>query len=125
MEDVVYRRARHVICENERVFEVADDLREEDYGHVGEMLNQSHSSLKEDYEVSVRELDLICEIARTQEGCYGARLVGAGFGGCAMALVRTDAAEAFAPAVKAEYDRQADYVSRIFSVKADQGAGLV
>jgi galactokinase len=125
MEDIVYRRARHVICEDERVFEVAEALREEDYAHVGDMLNQSHASLKDDYEVSVAELDLICEVARAQEGCYGARLVGAGFGGCAMALVRTEAAEAFAPAVKAEYDRQVDYVSRIFSVKADQGAGLV
>jgi galactokinase len=125
MSEVAYRRARHVICENERVFETADALREADYEHVGDMLNQSHASLAEDYEVSVAELDLVCEIARAREGCYGARLVGAGFGGCAMALVRAKAAEVFAAEVKAEYDRRAEYVSRIFAVSADEGAGLV
>lgn len=125
LDETVYRRARHVITENERVFEVAEALRDNDFARAGELLNQSHLSLAEDYEVSCPELDLICEIARWQDGCYGARLVGAGFGGCAMALVDASLAAPFARAVKREYDARAGYQSTVFAVAASDGAGLV
>jgi galactokinase len=125
MDEVVFRRARHVITENERVFEAAQALRDGQFDRVGRVINEGHASLAEDYEVSCPELDLICEIAREQEGCYGARLVGAGFGGCAMALVRAGVEEAFGAAVKAAYDARADYTSRIIAVRAAEGARLV
>ncbi|MCD6350888.1 MAG: galactokinase [Armatimonadetes bacterium] len=125
LSDVVYRRARHVITENERVFEVAEALEDGDFERAGELINQGHFSLARDYEVSCAELDLICEIARAQDGCYGARLVGAGFGGCAMALVAAGATEEFAKAVKSEYDQRADYISRVLVVTAAEGAGLL
>ena len=125
MDEVVFRRARHVICENERVFEAAQALREENFHTVGRVLNESHTSLREDYEVSCAELDLICEIAREHGACYGARLVGAGFGGCAMALVRAGQEEDFAAAVKGAYDARSEYRSRIIAVHAAEGAGLV
>ncbi|MCX7597710.1 MAG: galactokinase [Armatimonadetes bacterium] len=123
MDEVIFRRARHVICENERVFECAQALRDADFQTVGRVLNESHASLKEDYEVSCPELDLICELAREQPSCYGARLVGAGFGGCAMALVRSGDEESFGAAVKSAYDARSAYQSRIIPVHADSGAG--
>ena len=123
--EVVYRRARHVVTENERVLRMADALREGKLDLAGELLNASHRSLAEDYEVSCRELDLICEIARQQEGCYGARLVGAGFGGCAMAMVEAEATDEFCTAVKRQYDAKADYTSTVFAVRASGGAGLI
>lgn len=122
MDEVIFRRARHVICENERVFEAAEALRAGDFEKVGRVLNESHASLREDYEVSCPELDLICEIAREQPSCYGARLVGAGFGGCAMALVRAGEEESFGAAVKRTYDVRSGYQSRIIPVRADDGA---
>lgn len=125
MDEVVFRRARHVICENERVFEAAQALREGDFERVGRVLNESHASLKEDYEVSCPELDLICEIARQQPSCYGARLVGAGFGGCAMALVCAGEEESFGAAVKSAYDARSGYNSNIIPVHADEGAKLM
>lgn len=124
LDDVTYRRARHVIAENGRVQAVAAALTTDDFTRVGQLLNESHASLAEDYEVSCRELDLISEIARGEEGCYGARLVGAGFGGCAMALVAAEATDDFCRAVKLAYDAVADYTSAIFAVKAAAGAGL-
>lgn len=123
MSGVVYRRARHVVTENERVFEVADALREEDFERAGWLIDQSHDSLARDYEVSCPELDLICEVARAQEGCFGARLVGAGFGGCAMALVDVAAVDTFCPAVKVEYDARSEYQASVFAVLASDGAG--
>jgi len=125
IDELSYRRARHVITENERVFETAQALRDGDFEKVGQMLNESHMSLRDDYEVSCPELDLICEIAREHDACYGARLVGAGFGGCAIALVQAGAEEQFAQAVKAEYDRRSCRNGAAFAVRAADGAQIV
>ena len=122
LDEETFRRARHVIAENARVHEAAEAFAAGDFVRVGELINASHFSLRDDYEVSCPELDLICEIARAQDGCFGARLVGAGFGGCAMALVRSDAVEEFCGAVKSEYDENSGRTSTIFAVKASDGA---
>ena len=122
LDETTFRRARHVITENARVHEAAGAFAAGDFERVGELINASHFSLRDDYEVSCPELDLICEIARVQEGCFGARLVGAGFGGCAMALVEADVVERFASAVKGEYDARSGRTSTIFAVRAAEGA---
>ncbi len=125
IDEVTFRRARHVVSENDRVIAMADALRAGNYEAAGELINQSHFSLRDDYEVSCAELDLICEIAREREECYGARLVGAGFGGCAIALIRAGWEEEFAEAVKGEYDARSGRQSRIFPVRAAEGAGII
>jgi galactokinase len=122
LSDVVFARARHVITENQRVIDAAEALRNGHLARVGELLNESHASLAFDYEVSCPELDLICEIARRQEGCWGARLVGAGFGGCAMALVTPETVPQFVRQVKNDYDQGSGYSCRIFTVRASRGA---
>ena len=97
MSDVVYQRARHVVTENARVLHVSRALYEGRIEDVGHMLIEGHRSLRDDYEVSIAELDTLVDAATQVEGCYGARLTGAGFGGCIIALV----AEEAVPDVKA------------------------
>ncbi|MGC9467895.1 MAG: galactokinase [Anaerolineae bacterium] len=91
LSDVVYRRARHVVTENQRVLQVARSLYEGDMEDVGERLVEGHQSLRDDYEVSIPELDTLVEAATDVTGCYGARLTGAGFGGCIIALAQEEA----------------------------------
>jgi galactokinase len=97
MPEIVYRRARHVVTENARVLRVSRALYEGRIEDVGQMLIEGHRSLRDDYEVSIAELDTLVEAAVEVEGCYGARLTGAGFGGCIIAL----AAEEAVPQVQA------------------------
>jgi galactokinase len=101
--DTLYRRARHVVTENARTLEMKSTLEKGDLQKAGELLNASHASLRDDYEVSIRELDVLSSLAQAQAGCYGARIMGGGFGGCAVALVKTEAVEAFTAGVKLRY----------------------
>lgn len=102
----IYRRACHVISENKRVLQAAEALRTGDIAAVGRLLYESHKSLRDDFEVSTPELDLLVDLARRTEGVFGARLTGAGFGGCAVSLVATPALAQFGPAVVEEYRRR-------------------
>ena len=96
MDEVVYRRARHVVSENQRTLDAANAMRVGDAETLGKLMNASHASLRDDFEVSSDALNLIVDCAREHEACIGARMTGGGFGGCAVALVRADAAEDFA-----------------------------
>ncbi|HEX6812674.1 MAG TPA: galactokinase [Planctomycetota bacterium] len=91
MEEVLFRRVRHVVTEMERTRAGASALRRNDYKTLGHQLDASHRSAKDDYEVSCEELDVITEAARSIDGVFGSRLTGAGFGGCAIALLRPGA----------------------------------
>ncbi len=93
VNDVVFRRCRHVVSENARTTEAATHLGRRDYEEFGELMLESHGSLREDYEVSVPELDFLVEQATTVKGVYGARMTGGGFGGCIVALVQPRAVE--------------------------------
>ena len=86
--EVLYKRAKHAITENERVKQAIEILAKGNLKEFGELLNQSHESLRDDYEVTGLELDTMVELARNQDGVLGARMTGAGFGGCAIALVK-------------------------------------
>ena len=101
------RRARHITTETQRAGEAAVALRAGDSAALGTLISGSHASLRDDYEVSTRELDACCAAAESVPGCFGARLVGAGFGGTATALVRPDAAEAARAAMLAAVGRRA------------------
>lgn len=91
LEDIVYRRARHVVTEDARVLQVSRALYEGRIEVVGQLLIEGHKSLRDDYEVSIPELDTLVEAATEVDGCYGARLTGAGFGGCIIAVAAEDA----------------------------------
>ena len=87
LSNILLKRARHVIYENYRTLEASKAMKQKDVKKIGYLMNESHQSLKEDYGVSSKELDIMVNTARKQKGCFGARMTGAGFGGCAVALV--------------------------------------
>jgi galactokinase len=121
----VAKRARHVISENERVLAAVEAMKHADLPTFGRLMNASHESLRSDFEVSGLELDTMVEIARQQEGCYGARLTGAGFGGCTVNLVRDNDAPAFAANVARAYREQMGVEPPIYVCRAMPGAGVV
>jgi len=104
LPEVVYRRARHVVSDNVRVLQAAEALKEGDVAAVGALMKDCHISLRDGYEVSSPELDRLAEAAWEVAGCYGARLTGAGFGGCTVALVAADAVPEFEAHVSAMYE---------------------
>jgi galactokinase len=102
---VVYRRCRHVITENARTTEAAAALGRRDYERAGELMRESHRSLREDYEVSAPELDLLVEEAMRVKGVYGSRMTGGGFGGCTVSLVQPRAVDGFVEHVRRAYQQ--------------------
>ncbi len=118
------RRARHVITENQRTLQAAAALRRGDAAAAGRLMNESHQSLRDDYEVSSEALDAMVEAAQAHPGCYGARMTGAGFGGCAVALVRADSAGDFTRFTTAEYARRTEKVPAVYVCRATNGAEL-
>jgi galactokinase len=93
MDPLIFRRCRHVITENRRVLQAVEALKKPDMQLFGELMNQSHESCKNDYEVSSKELDLLVDLARQVPGVLGARMTGAGFGGCTINLVSRNRVE--------------------------------
>ncbi|MFL5385045.1 MAG: galactokinase [Longimicrobiaceae bacterium] len=118
------RRARHVITENARTLVAAEAMRAGNAGALGALMNASHDSLRDDFEVSSPALDAMVEIARAQRGCHGARMTGAGFGGCAVALVDAAHSTAFVRDVAAAYERRTGLAPQIYVTGASEGAGL-
>ena len=122
---IVYRRCRHVVTENERVQRAAAMLESNDLQGFGELMAQSHQSLRDDYEVSSRELDVMVEIAGRQPGVYGARMTGGGFGGCTINLVAAEHAEMFRQSVAAAYKATTGLGPEIYISPAADGAARV
>ncbi|MGD0222851.1 MAG: galactokinase [Terriglobia bacterium] len=122
MDNLLWRRAHHVVSENARTLEAVKVLQGGNLERFGELMNQSHESLRDDYEVSSKELDTLVELARQQPGVLGARMTGAGFGGCTVNLVRADAAEAFAQAVAKGYKEALGFKGEIYVCQASDGA---
>lgn len=120
--DEEQRCARHVISENARTAQAAEALAAGDLARMGRLMNDSHDSLRDDYRVSCPELDTVVEAARRQPGVFGARMTGGGFGGCAIALVRPDAASAVIDGVMTDYRAKHGRACEIFGTAACDGA---
>jgi galactokinase len=116
------KRARHVVTENARVIAAANALERQDLPEVGRLMNESHASLRDDFEVSRRELDVLVELAQARVECHGARMTGAGFGGCAVALVDADAWAGFADHVVREYEAAVGLSPSVYVCSASAGA---
>ena len=125
MDDVVRRRARHVLTENVRVLEMAQALRSGDRAPLGELLAASHRSLAEDFEVSTPELDQLVAAALATPGVVGSRMTGAGFGGCTVSLVEVDRAEAVREEVCRRYAEASGRSPRGWVSRAADGASVV
>ena len=105
LPEPIGRRARHIISENYRVQNGAQALREGNFSAFGQLMIESHRSLKDDYEVSCAELDLLVDLALKQQGVLGARMTGAGFGGCTVNLIEKNYVDAFKKNIKNEYKK--------------------
>jgi galactokinase len=124
LSPTLLKRARHVVEEERRVLNAVEALRRGDVEAFGEALNASHRSLRDDYEVSCPELDLLVELAQALPGVLGARLTGAGFGGCTVNLVRSDALEAFRETVMARYCAEMGRDGHTYVCRAADGLRL-
>jgi galactokinase len=125
LPDNVRRRCRHVVTEDERTLEGVAALARGDAATFGQLMNASHVSLRDDYEVSCAELDAMVEAAWRAPGVVGARMTGGGFGGCAVALVEQDKAGPFSEQVAREYQRTVDLVPSLYVCSAEAGARVV
>jgi galactokinase len=121
----IYRRAKHVVTENRRVHEAAQALERGKLTDFGRLMQESHRSLREDYEVSCEELDSMVEIALGVEGVHGARMTGGGFGGCTVNLVKSECVEEFRRQVTLGYKQATGLVPEIYTCEAAEGAGEV
>jgi galactokinase len=125
LDDVQFRRASHIVGENERVRATVAALEVGDLDAVGRLFAESHASLRDAYEVSSPELDTMVDIAVEVPGVIGARMTGAGFGGCTVNLVRPDAVAALADAVRQRYQARTGLLPRILPVRVAAGAGRI
>jgi galactokinase len=125
LPEIIARRARHVISENYRVQAGVQALRMGNYSAFGQLMIESHRSLKDDYEVSCAELDLLVDLALKQEGVLGARMTGAGFGGCTVNLLRRDYVNTFKKNIKNEYKKITGINPDIYLTSPAEGAKVL
>ncbi len=122
LEPALFRRARHVISENDRVVGFCDAMESSDLAAAGAIIRAGHHSLRDDYDVSIPELDVLCELADAQPGVYGSRLTGAGFGGCALHLVDPVRAEDVVDAVVDGFEQRYGRRPAVLSIETADGA---
>ena len=123
--EVEKRRARHVISENGRTLSAIEALNRGDIQKFGELMNQSHDSLKDDYEVTGKELDTLVEEARKIEGTVGSRMTGAGFGGCTVSIVEEEAVETFIREVGKQYTEKTGLIADFYVAEIGDGSKQV
>jgi galactokinase len=125
LPDVIFRRCWHVITENVRVLRAAAALEAGDLAQFGRLMYESHQSLRDDYEVSCAELDLLVRLAEAVPGVFGSRMTGAGFGGCTVSLVKSQDAARFERLVSQEYRRVTGIEPAVWDCQAVDGASEV
>ena len=125
LEPALFRRVRHVISENERVVDFCAAMESSDLSAAGAIIREGHRSLRDDYDVSIPELNTLCELADAQPGVYGSRLTGAGFGGCALHLVDPARAEDVAGAVTDGFEQRYGRRPPVLSIETADGAGEI
>ncbi len=123
LPETVYRRSRHVISENLRVLAAAEAIQSGHLSRFGELMYESHNSLRDDYEVSCKELDLLVGLASACDGVYGARMTGGGFGGCTINLVRAPAVDGCRQRITEEFEKATGKTPEVYVCTAAQGAG--
>jgi galactokinase len=125
LDPTARRRAMHVITENDRTERAAEAMRRGDAVMLGKLMNESHESLDRDFEVSSPDLNAMVENARRHPACFGARMTGAGFGGCAVALIDAKLADDFVRQTTAGYEKQTHHVPTVYVCQATKGADVV
>jgi galactokinase len=124
LPETIYKRARHVVTEDQRTLLVASAFEKGDLSPLAKWMAEAHDSMRDDYEASCRELDILVAIASLQKGVLGARMTGGGFGGCTINLLKEEFVPRFIQSVEEEYFKHTGLRSQILSMKAADGAGL-
>jgi len=125
LNPLIAKRARHIISENERTLQAAQAMKENNAIKTGHLMDESHESLRDDFEVSSDALDVMVEVAQQHEGCFGARMTGGGFGGCAVALVESSALQNFSGGVSLTYQTLTGIEPKIYVCRAENGAEVI
>ncbi len=124
LSEVVYRRCRHIVTENARTLAFASALRSGDTAALPQLMTDAHRSIRDDFEVSCQELDIMVQLAEQQPGVLGARMTGGGFGGCTINLVEASASDAFCERVAQGYAAATGHYPNIYVCEASQGVGM-
>jgi galactokinase len=125
MDPTIFKRCKYVVEENKRVIQACMDLYQGDFHSFGQRMYQSHSGLRLEYEVSCEELDVLVDLARNLEGVFGARMMGGGFGGCTINLVKEKNVEAFTDQIKEQYNEQTGKQIKVYKTKVSSGTHLM
>ena len=125
LEGILLQRSRHVVSENKRTQDTASALEAGDWTKVGDLMNQSHTSMRDDYETSCKEIDILAELAQGFEGVYGSRLTGGGFGGCTVTLVTKAASTKLMDYLKIEYKAKTGLDCVCFETVPSEGARVL
>ncbi len=121
---IVRKRARHIVTEDQRTLDCAAALERGDIVTVGRLMDESHASMRDDFENSTPDMDVLVQIQQDTAGCYGARMTGGGFGGCSVALVRADSVTGVEEAIRAQYPARTCRTPQVYVCHAAAGAGL-
>ena len=124
-DEVRTKRAKHAVYENQRTIKAVAALKANDIAQFGQLMNASHVSLRDDYEVTGIELDTLVEEAWKVDGVIGSRMTGAGFGGCTVSIVKTEAIDSFIEKVGAEYLKKIGYAADFYVVEIGDGPSLI
>ena len=125
MPDLIYRRCRHIVTENARVLAAERALLSGDFAACGRAMNASHASMRDDFEITCREVDFLADLAQSTEGVYGSRMTGGGFGGCTVSLVEADAVERVSRILVEAYRIGIGLEAEVFACSPSDGARLV
>jgi galactokinase len=125
LDNLVYNRAHHVVTEIDRTLKTAEAMKQNDWATVGELMYVSHASLRDDFEVSCVELDVLVDIASKTEGVIGARMTGGGFGGCIVALVQKEKSDSISDSICKAYQSQTGVKPSAFMTRPAQGAHVI
>ena len=124
-DEICYKRAKHAVAENQRTIKAVEALNNNDIATFGKLMNASHVSLRDDYEVSCEEVDFLVETEWSVPGVIGARITGGGFGGCTVAIVENDAVDNFKETVGKAYKDRYDLDAEFYVVSIGDGAGRI
>ena len=124
-DPVRQRRAKHAVYENQRTIRAVEALRGNDVELFGRLMNESHQSLKEDYQVSCQEIDILVDLAQAMPGVLGSRITGGGFGGCTVSIVRNDAVDGFISQIGKTYKEEVGHEAEFYVVEIGDGARII
>jgi galactokinase len=124
MSDMVARRCRHVVTEDQRTLDSVEALKRGDLETFGRLMNESHASMRDDFQITTEDIDALVEIQQNAPGCLGARMTGGGFGGCTVALAREESAPLLVEAIQTLYPGRTGKIPQVYVCRATDGAGL-